>query len=79
MRIKKYLKSFYSILLINLNFFYSKFDNKKTILFFHPVDDLTKIHDFYLRKLFKKIYNILLWTFYSGTDRQTKLALFNIR
>ena len=57
MKIKKYLKSFYSILLINLKFFFSKFNNKKTILFFHPVDDLTKIHDFYLRKLSKNLGN----------------------
>ena len=57
MSIKKYLKSFYSILLINLKFFFSKFNNRKTILFFHPVDDLTKIHDFYLRKLSKNLGN----------------------
>ena len=55
MEIKKYLKSFQSILIINLTFFFSKFRNKKTILFFHPVDDLKNIHDFYLKKLSKKL------------------------
>ena len=55
MEIKKYLKSLQSILVINLVFFFSKFKNKKTILFFHPVDDLKNIHDFYLKKLSKNL------------------------
>ena len=55
MKIKKYLKSLQSILIINFVFFFSKFKNKKTILFFHPVDDLKNIHDFYLQKLSKKL------------------------
>ena len=51
MKIRKYFKSFQSILFINFVFFFSRFKKKKTILFFHPVDDLKKIHDFYLQKL----------------------------
>ncbi len=55
MEIKKYFKSLQSILIINFIFFFSKFKNKKTILFFHPVDDLKNIHDFYLKKLSKNL------------------------
>lgn len=51
MEIKKYLISFKSILIINLIFFFSKLKNKKSILFFHPVDSLKNIHEFYLKKL----------------------------
>ena len=55
MEIKKYFKSFQSVLIINFIFFFSKFNNKKTILFFHPVDNLKNIHDFYLKKLSKNL------------------------
>ena len=55
MKIRKYFKSFKSVLFINFVFFFSKFKKKKTILFFHPVDDLRNIHDFYLQKLSKRL------------------------
>ena len=52
MKIRKYFKSFKSVLFINFVFFFLNL-KKKTILFFHPVDDLRNIHDFYLQKTFK--------------------------
>jgi hypothetical protein len=51
MLIKKYFLAFVNIIIINIRFFYSKCLKKKTILFFHPVDDLTRIHNFYLKKM----------------------------
>ena len=50
MEIKKYLNSFKSILIINLIFFFLNL-KIKSILFFHPVDNLKNIHEFYLKKL----------------------------
>ena len=55
MKIRKYFKSFKSVLFINFVFFFLNL-KKKTILFFHPVDDLRNIHDFYLQKTFKEAW-----------------------
>lgn len=59
MLIKKYFLTFVNIFKINIRFFYSKIKKKKTILFFHPVDNLTRIHDFYLKRVsFNNLQNI---------------------
>lgn len=51
MFIKKYFLTFINIIKINIRFLYSKSKKRKTILFFHPVDNLTRIHDFYLKRM----------------------------
>ena len=53
-KIFQLLYSISNLFLLNIYLGFIKLQNKKIILFYHPKEDLTSIHDFYLSKFLYK-------------------------
>ena len=55
--IKSIFKTLFSLVYLNLIFFFTKNKNKKIIFFYHPKKNLTLIHTYYFENLFQKFPN----------------------
>jgi len=58
LKVLLYIYSIFNLIFLNIFLFFKKnISKKKTIFFYHPKENLTKIHTYYIENFFKKLDN----------------------